>query len=454
MQEATILKTISISSFSLLLVAFSFLAAELPCCADESIQFSEVPAENRETLVSYRIDIKGAISTPGSEGVRKFPLASAGRFEYQQRQFASQQTGPFSLSAVRYFRTAETETTVGSDHTTMVRLPIAQRKVEMTGTGDRLEAVCQQSRLDGKHLDLLQMPYDSLVVSHLLTSSPVAVGDKWNTSSWVVPMLLGVDAVVEQQATCELQSLEAGTATILIEGSIEGAVRGSATKIEFRGEMAVDAESSMIRRLKVSHSEERSPGPVSPGLKVAATIEWTQNLAESTLSGDGSPPKAPGREALLLALQTPLKLRLMHSREWHLFHETPTVLMMRQLREGSLISQCNISSIVTVPPGEHTPDAEFREDVEESVKERKGAVVGEETVRDDGRWRIRKVSATGRAGEEVIGWDYYLCSAASGEQYSIVFSCAESDRKAFGDEASKLLSTLSIARRRLALPYR
>ena len=126
--------------------------------------------------------------------------------------------------------------------------------------------------------------------------------------------------------------------------------------------------------------------------------------------------------------------------------------MLRQLRNGNLISQCNISSAVTVPPGQHTPDKEFAADVRSAVAERKGDVVSEDTVRDDEQWRVRHVQAAGDADGTSITWNYYLCSASTGEQFSLVFSHSEKDKDAFGDEASRILSTLQVARRRPALP--
>ena len=96
-------------------------------CADDSVSFKRQTAQQRDTTVDYTINIQGEISTPSSNGVQKFPLKSNGRFEFTQRQFASDDSGPFSLSAIRFVRLAETETTVGTNHTTSVNLPLSQR---------------------------------------------------------------------------------------------------------------------------------------------------------------------------------------------------------------------------------------------------------------------------------------------------------------------------------------
>lgn len=299
------------------------------------------------------------------------------------------------------------------------------------------------------------MPCDVLVVAALLPSSAVSVGDKWNTDDWVMPMVMGVEAVIEQSATCELKSANDETAIVLFNGRVHGATLGSETTASISGEFTVHRRSGMITSLKATQKEERTPGSVSPGLDVTAAIDWTQTLGSADSKTLATLTEtAPSDRARLLLLQTSLKLQLTHSREWHLFHETPSVLMMRQLRDGNLISQCNISSAVTVAAKQHTPDSEFLSDVTDSVKQRNGRVVEQETVRDDNRWRIRHIRAIGDASGKVIVWDYYLCSTGTGEQFSMVFSHAQDDAESFGDEATKLLAGLQIARKRPALPFR
>ena len=412
-------------------------------------------APGAPTLVDYSVKITGEISTPDANGPRKFPLSSVAEFQFEQAQDVSDDPLPLSLRAMRKFRTAEATTVVGEDHKTDVRLSKFYRTIHVYGGSQGLQFVSPRYQLPRRQLDLLQMPFDVLAAGGLLTGSSVDVGDKWNTESWVVPMLTGLDAVIEQQATCTLESATAGVMTVAFSGEVSGAVQGSASEIEFSGTLKIDQASGRLLELAATQKEQRSPGPVSPGLDVTATIAWKQKSVESSEIAEKKMPAVAPKSNLLVLLQTPLKLQLKHSREWYLFHETPSVLMIRQLRDGNLLAQCNISSSVTVPPGEHTPDQEFLADVGSSVEERKGSVVSDSTTRDDDKWRIRRVRAVGNADGKAIAWDYYLCTAVTGEQYSIVFSYSKADEMAVLAESDKLLSTLQVVRRRLpALPYR
>ena len=433
----------------------SAVVAEDPAPADTPIRFSRIETATPVSAIDYRIEIRGEIRTPHSEGVRAWPMESRGAFRFAQRSLPTDLGGPFTLRAVRRFSAAGTQTTVGTGTNTSVSLSKSYRTIHTFGSDRGLVHVSPKYALPRQQLDLLQMPCDVLVVAALLPSAAVSVGDKWNTDDWVMPMMTGVEAVIEQSATCELKSVNGATALVLFTGRVHGATLGSETTASISGEFTVDRKSGLITSLKATQKEERSPGSVSPGLDVTAAIVWAQtprSLDSVTLPE--MTETAPSDRARLLLLQTPLKLQLTHSREWHLFHETPSVLMMRQLRDGNLISQCNISSGVTVQPKQHTPDSEFLSDVTDSVKERNGRVVEQETVRDDDQWRIRHIRAIGAASDKVIVWDYYLCTTGTGEQFSMVFSHAQDDAELFGDEATKLLAGLQNARKRPALPFR
>lgn len=406
------------------------------------------------TTVDYQLKIEGKITTPSENGPQRFPLRSSAIFQFQHCTFPSQADGPLALQAVRRFQTASTSTTVGQDHTTKVALSPAYRTVTVSGSDKGLIVWSPNFALPRRQLDLLQMPFDVLGVRSLMPGNAVKVGDRWNTDNWLTPTLTGIDAVIEQSTTCELLSIDEEIAVVSFSGKINGAVQGSTSEVSFSGKLTINRASSIVESFSATQKEQRSPGPVSPGLDVTVTVQWKQRLEkQSPLADVSMPDKLPSEQQQHLFLQTPLKLQLRHSREWHLFHETSSVLMLRQLRDGNLVSQCNISSTVTVPPKQHTPDDEFLADVTESVRERQGKVLNSETVRNDDRWRIRHIQAVGDATGKAIAWDYYLCTAASGEQFSIVFSHARDDQKAFGDEAIKLLSTLQIARKRRALPF-
>lgn len=438
-------------------IVFQLVVAVLPSLALlSSLSADEFSADELQTSettsVVYSVRIEGQISTPSEEGTLKFPLTSTGQFQFRNTQAVSSDVGVQQLRAVRRFIKAETKTVV-DERETVVSLPSAYSEIHTSGVDGQLISWHPKYALLRKQADLLKMPFDVLTIQGLLPVSSVKADEAWNASSWVVPALVGLDVTVIQSVTCRLKSLTPDEAIIELEGSIEGAVTGSASNVTFGGMLTFDREAGLIRQARITMKEKRSPGPVSPGIDVTATILWSQDpVAGST--GDSAEVSLPTENQLLLSAQAPGGLKFRHSREWYLFHETPTVMMLRQLREGALIGQANFSSTVTMPPGQHTPDAEFERDIRESVAERKGKVLSTDTSNRPG-WRFHRIAATGNAGEKTILWDYYLCSEKSGKQFSIVFSHAASDSKAFSGEPEKLMQNFQVPqRRRPALPFR
>lgn len=434
----------SVSAFYLAMIAMapvSLLAAE------DSVRLAASLNSSATTEVEYQIDISGQIITPSPEGPNSFPLTSNGEFRFLQSLAAMTQRGPTAIAGIRLFESASTETTVSKEHVTEVALPNAYKSIQVRGSGNRLTAYNSNYLLTRQHLDLIQMPFDPMAVNAILPGGSIEVGDKWNTEAWLMPMLTGLETAIDQSATCSLKSVESNVAVIYFTGKISGAVHGSASNVGYSGELTLDLKRGIITSFKGQQKEKRTPGPVSPGLNITANIRWEQSETKQSIPKPSIKTEYPPAEKLQLVFQTPLRLQLKHSREWHIFHETPAVTMLRQIRNGSLVSQCNISAAITVPPKQHTPDKEFRNDVQNSVSERKGKIVAEDTVIDDSDWRVRHIEAIGDASGSVIKWDYYLCSATTGEQFSIVFSHSESDDSEFGNEAMTILKTLKLVQK-------
>jgi hypothetical protein len=177
-----------------------------------------------------------------------------------------------------------------------------------------------------------------------------------------------------------------------------------------------------------------------------------------------------------MTLVTPWQLLLLHDRDWHVFQQTAELMVLRRVSNGALIAQCNLSRGPQQPPGQYSSQEEFLADVERRISERGGQIENSIVHADINGWRIHHVRAMGKvpvdepqgeksrelpqgavpkgAKDRKVLWDYYLCSAQTGEQYSLVFSHLEEDSASFGDVADQMLRTLTLRapRPRVALP--
>jgi hypothetical protein len=425
--------------------------------ADE-ISLIDVAEPKRTTRVEYAMKIDGTLVTPSQNGEAEWKLQSTGKFVFDQRRFPSEATGPYLMRGVRRFETAQTDSIVGKDHKTSVILPPQASVIQLYGAEQQLLQLSPDVRLTRPQVDLLQIPCDPLAATGLLPSRNLKdQHEKWNADAWVVPMLAGVDAAVTQTAVCEITSLKDNEAIIRFEGTTEGAVTGSATKIRLTGEFTFDRKAGFIRAFNAVQTEKREPGPFSPGLDVNATIAWTQKQSDSKMSDtipETMPEAVPDERRLLLTLATPDRVMLLHNRDWHVFHETAEMVMLRMVHAGSLVAQCNISPSPAVPPGDFTSEQEYLDEVKAALTERKGQVQSSKVHSDINGWRIHHVRALGKANDKALIWDYFLCTARSGQQLSLIFSYAEEDEKLVAGSPEQMLGTLTVPanRPKVALP--
>ena len=127
-----------------------------------------------------------------------------------------------------------------------------------------------QGPLTAGDLELLRAPGDSLSLLGLLPPKPVAIGEKWTPPSWVGQMLTDTEAASKADLNCTLASVDDGQARVTFEGTVEGATGGSSGKVGLHGSYLFDLKAQRLARAEMEQTEERSVGPVSPGMKVTA----------------------------------------------------------------------------------------------------------------------------------------------------------------------------------------
>jgi hypothetical protein len=433
-------------------------ADEVPVVSngEARILLTEPADPTRVTRVKYSLQLKGTLSTPSASGNTDWDLNSSAIFEFDQRRFPSENVGPLAIRATRNFQEARTSSVVGKDHKNSAILPVQSRLIHVYGGEMQLVQLSPDVRLTRPQLDLLQFPCDPLAVTGLLPGRSLnSKTEKWNADGWVVPLLAGIDAAVTQSATCEIKSLTEREAVILFQCNGTGAITGSPTEVSLRGEMIVDRKAAFITQLKATMTEKRGPGTVSPGLNVTADIHWTQLISgEQTSLPETMPETRPEARQLLLTLVTPWRILLLHDRNWHIFHETSELVMLRMLHNGALLAQCNIASAPLVAAGKFTSESDYLADVDKALRNRAGKITASNVLPDQNGWRIHHVSAAGEANKKKLVWDYFLCTTSSGEQISLVFSHADEDSAVFGDGALQMVRSLTIrsSRPRIPLP--
>ena len=352
------------------------------------------------------------------------------------------------MRSVRNYSKAQTNAQVGPQKTE-TRIPDSLRTLIARGRDEGLEFYHLDRSLNRTTLDMLSMPCDTLPCIALLPDTEIEVGESWVPPVWAVQMLCGVEAVLENTVKCQLKSANKKEAVIGVVGTISGATYGARCELAVSGTMHYDMVNRRIDRVAFRQAENRSVGAVSPGMEIVSTIKWTRSpskisspLTDQFVAGI---PLEPKEKQGMLQFTTPWKVSFLHDRNWHVFHTTPAICVLRLVENGSLVAQINVSEVAKQPPGQHTSEEQFQNDIRVSLGERLSKISKAELVNtNDGRWLYR-VIANGEANNQKLTWIYYLCAAPDGRQTSFVFSLADADMEKLANRDLAIVMGLDFA---------
>ncbi|MHC4879607.1 MAG: hypothetical protein ACYTGL_24395 [Planctomycetota bacterium] len=382
--------------------------------------------DDRVFSVRCRLEVSGDLKTaaPESKGVT-LPLKVDARLSFLERRLPAGGEDAEAYRAARSYQVSEARIEV-SGEPTQSNMPADGRLIVAEGRSNGVQLWSPERSLTFESLDLLSTPGDSLALHALLPDGEVEAGATWQPAYWVIPLLTGVEAVSKHELTCKLEKVDDKFAVIAVEGSVEGAIDGAYTKISVNGQIAWDVDKQHIRQAKITQTEERAVGVVSPGMNVTATmyVDRQPSSLAGPLSGSRveSLPIVPEAHQLALQFESAWDFHFACDRNWHLFHQTKDVAVLRLVEKGSLIAQCNVSKVPQVAAGSHTPEQTFQADIRTALAGQLQQITNAEQLEtDDGRWLYR-VTATGMSRNTPMTWYYYLCAAPDGRQVAFAFS--------------------------------
>ena len=311
-------------------------------------------------------------------------------------------------------------------------------KIVAEGTGTGIRVWSPDTRMSYLAVELLRSPGDSLALAALLPKTPVEQGTSWEPPYWTLPMLTGIEAVSKSTLKCAVRKIDNQYVVIQISGGVEGATLGAFANIEIEGQIAWDRKAGHIRQAKITQTEKRTVGAVSPGMNVTATVYLDRQISgvKGGLTDEATDaiPISPEAEQLALAFDCPWNLTFGLDRDWHAFHQTKDVAVLRYVRNGSLIAQCNVSPVPQVAAGSHTPEPQFQADIRTALGGQFQKIEKAELIpTTDGRWLYR-VTATGMARDVPMHWFYYLCAAPDGRQVAFVYAVESKLLEQFGGQ--------------------
>ncbi len=410
--------------------------------------------------VRVRLDVEGELVAPVGRGVEPIrqPIAVAGRFEFIESPTADRA----GAAVIREYHDAAAEIVVAGEPTAVILGDDAQQ-ILVARVGTTAIPYLQTGFLTREERDLLDLPFDALLIDALQPTGVVAAGDTWDIPADVTAGLLAVDTIETGTMTAKLEEVRDCVARVTFSGVIDGAIDGLPTHVVVDGACRADAApdvssnaTSLRYRLtgRVSHvtatlREQRQAGHVAPGFAVEARVAVSRTAAPPTYDPDSSNASAArvlmvGRPDRLWYQDPSGHFDLVHDARWRAVEQGAGTLILRLVDRGALVAQCSITALPAVGSADRPTIEEVQRDISRSLEgqfERFEEAAA--TTREDGIVVIRAVSV-GTVGQLPFHWVHAVLSDDAGQRTSVAFMMESSLVERFGTADLDLLTGLRL----------
>ena len=397
------------------------------------------------SVVELRLEVRGelfATASAGAAPVRR-PITLDGQFEFVEQALPA--SG--SDTVARRYTTARAAIEIEGRHAGQ-QLAADARDVLVRLEGTTPRPYLSEGFLSRDEAELLDIPFDPLLIDGLRPDHPVAAGDSWKLPGDLAAGLLAIDTVQSGGVEATLAAVDAGQATLKLEGTVVGAADGVPTRIQVSGQAIAQAVphddhawriDGPITTLQATVSERREAGWVAPGLDVRATITIKRSPAaatpepsataatEPTPAGDGlAPPEADrpagkGRPGMVWHRHRQGRYAAVLDTRWRVVEDGPEGLVLRLSDRGQLVAQCSILPLPRVAADAAPAEETVRGDVKRSLGEQFGLLAeSEAATRDDGT-RLIRVVAEGAADGRAFRWIHYVVTDPAGHRVAVTF---------------------------------
>lgn len=419
-------------------------------------------AAAESSRVRVKLDVRGELfATVDQEGdsVRQ-PITVAGRFDFLDTP-AEADAAP--AVAIRTFSDAAADITVDG-RTDRVVLAEEARRVLVARIGTAPVPFLENAFLTRTELDLLEVPFDALLLGELRPREIVAAGAAWDVPADVAAGLLAIDTVETGGIRATVEEIADLRARVALSGIVEGAVDGVPTHLVIEGSCVIiaspdissDAESLRYRldggvtNVAVTIQERRQPSHVAPGLDVEARIVISTAVHEVTADDATSPRDMDGRRrgaggpGLVWHRDADRRFDLVHDSRWRTVEEGEGTVVMRYVDRGALVAQCSITALPPAPASSLPTIAEVQRDIRRSLADQFERFEGAtEATRSDGVTVVR-VESAGTAEKLPFRWVHYVLADKAGRRASVTFMMESALGRRFGDADQVLVDGLTL----------
>lgn len=423
------------------------VAIEEPSPADAPVA---EPARPDVRRIRLKLDASGEIFAPAGRDVPpvRRPITVDARFDFVQV------AGEGVQDTERRYLDATADVRVdGSSQQT--RLPSDVRTIRVALRGATPTPYLDAGFPTREELDLLETPFDPLLVDRILPPTAVAIGDSWPVSPDIVAGLLAIDTVESGGVDARLDDVSDGRAVVRLTGIVDGAADGVPTHVTVEGTCGLTTARDEERyrlgggetSLAITLTERREASHVAPGFDIEARVTLASAPLETAPAAAGagaaSRPGGEGRPGLVWYRDSAGRYDLVHDARWRVIEDGSDGLVMRLLDHGALVAQCSIASLPPAPAQKPPSIAEVERDLERSLAGQFGRLEhSSEATRSDGV-RFVRVAAGGRADGLPFRWIHHVLTDAAGHRLAVTCMLEESQATRFGTADRALIDGVS-----------
>ena len=369
--------------------------------AADAVKLAEPETDQRAFKVSVAMEVTGKLETPREDRLQQTPLEGTATLTYEERRLPGGGRDAEAYRSVRVYEKAQTDIKTG-DFQTVRSLRPSRKLIVTEGTREGLRQFSPAGALTYEELELLQFPGDSLGLLALLNDTALEPGEVWKPSDWVLQFVTGIEASEKAAINCKLESVTGGVARVQFSGEIRGADLGARCVIKVSGHYLYDIAGKYLKRAEVTQEDTREAGVLNPAFGITAKavldrkpLDKPAGLADEVLKAN---TLESNEGSLLLIYEQPQwGVRFFYGRDWHVFHQTPDMAILRMMQQGGVVAQMQLSPVrQPAKPGEHVDPEKFKSDIKKQLGGNFQQFLFDEPVkRDDKHYHYRVIAVGG-----------------------------------------------------------
>lgn len=426
--------------------------AKVAAADEDGQQRARLIADPTRNLFRVRVelDIEGNVNVPknalvSKEKAAQIPVRSNAVLDWEERLlgFQADRTGH---AAQRHYFEAQSTGKVGKKEQRATLRPESQA-VCIQHDGAQWVVYSPTVYLEGREIDLLKVPANSLAVDALLPKVAVKVGDQYKPEKEVLAKLLSLAAVEESSVIGEVVTLEEKTSKIHLTGKVEGSVAGVPTTINVVAKLVFDREQATCTWLAVAIREVREIGKSEPGFDIAGTIRMIRKpLSTPTrLSAEGNvdlPPVPPVDRLLTELSSTAVGYSVLMDRRWKIMSDAPGASMMRMVEDDRGIAQANILPLGKLAAGAQLTMEAFLTESRKSMGDRFVEVLQSKEEVNSAGLRVLRATIQGSVQGVPVQWIMIQFSNDLGRRLMATFTVGNDQLDAFAGSDEQLIGSL------------